>query len=53
MAAAASGEFARPWYWGTSYAEALQVCERENERVFGLTDREAQGIIASALAARR
>jgi hypothetical protein len=50
---AGSGEFARPWYWGTSYEEASRVCERENEQTFGLTGAEAQGIIASSLAARR
>jgi hypothetical protein len=46
---AGNGACARPWYWGTTYNEAKQVCERENKRTFGLSPAEALAIVFSSM----
>lgn len=45
------GELSQPWFWGTDYDRARQICDQVNEEMFGLSHREASDIVASSMAA--
>ena len=48
---AGRGTSAAPWVWGSTYAEALEVCESYNFNRLGLTDDKVQAIVMSSMVA--
>jgi hypothetical protein len=45
------GELSRPWYWGTEYDRAKQICDQVNQEMFGLSHGDAADIVMSSMAA--
>jgi hypothetical protein len=48
---AGNGEFAQPYYWGTTYDEAKAHAEAENTKL-GLTPDDVSAIILSSMSAQ-
>lgn len=49
--ASGNGDYARPWVWGPTRADALRLCEEVNRKNFGLTAEDTMYIVAGWLAA--
>lgn len=45
-----SGEHSQPWYWGTTYEQAQEVCAKANAEQ-GLTPEDCTAIVASSIGA--
>jgi hypothetical protein len=43
------GTCAQPWYWGNTYEECQERCDRYNEKELGLSKLEAMKIVASSM----
>ncbi len=46
------GDCAVPWYWGKTYENAEQTCDRVNKARFGITPQTAAAIVTSSMAAQ-